>query len=186
MNGILKQFDNIISIDAETDGLYGLPFAIGVTVYDNEGVLLDTKSFRLPDSVVSDIWVKENILPNIDIDIDYTSDGFDAMMCDFRNFFAANFNPDRSLVIHHMGFITESFLFRILVDRGMLGRFSTPYHQLDVYSLLLLLGEKADSVDTYIAKYDLITNIKGKTHNPLYDADVAATVMFNALRRLGK
>lgn len=69
----------IISIDVETDGLWGNPFAIAAVVYEwrerqDRGIdgvrpagFVRTESFeaKLPDSTVNNEWVQHNVLPSL-------------------------------------------------------------------------------------------------------------------------
>ena len=51
----LEENKRYLSLDAETDGLWGNPFAIGMIVYEVIGgklVKLEETFWRLPDSVV--------------------------------------------------------------------------------------------------------------------------------------
>ena len=58
----------ILSVDAETDGLWGNPFSIAAIVYE-DGKEIDKVCYRLPDDVVTDEWVKENVLPTLDFPV---------------------------------------------------------------------------------------------------------------------
>ena len=58
----------ILSIDAETDGLWGNPFSIAAIVYE-DGKEIDKVCYRLPDEVVTDEWVKENVLPTLNFPV---------------------------------------------------------------------------------------------------------------------
>ena len=51
----------IFSFDMETNGLWGKGFAIGAVVYDNTGNEIDSFLAKLPDSAITDEWVKSNI-----------------------------------------------------------------------------------------------------------------------------
>lgn len=187
--------NKIISIDAETNGLWGNPFAIAAIVYEKrpkmaqitntsgaetqvgwKWVETDRILLRLPDSVVTEPWVIENVLPALS-GIEPTHDSYEKMLNDFAHFYMSN--KFEATVLYHMGHVVEAFLFRELVRLGFIGQFDAPYLPIDVANDLRLSGEQADSVDKYAAGYDLAISDYGTTHNPLYDCEVAAKVFFH-------
>jgi len=181
--------NKIISIDAETNGLWGNPFAIAAIVYEKrqkphymsnwaptgyEWVEVDRILLRLPDSFVTEPWVIENVLPAL-AGVDITHDSYEKMLAEFASFYMGT----AGTVLWHMGHVVEAFLFRELVRLGFIGQFDAPYLPIDVANDLRLSGEQADSVDKYAAGYDLAISDYGTTHNPLYDCEVAAKVFFH-------
>lgn len=178
----------IISIDAETDGLWGTPFAIAAIVYEKqprhymsgwsaiqyEWVEVDRILLRLPDSAVTEPWVIENVLPTLTT-VAPTHDTYEDMLAEFASFYMAN----SGTILWHMGHVVESFLFREMVRLGCIGQWDAPYTPIDVSNYLRIAGEPADSVDEYAKKNDLIISNYGATHNPLYDCEVAAKVFFH-------
>lgn len=187
----------IMSIDAETNGLWGNPFAVAGIVYDAEtGKEVDKICLRMSDSVVTDLWVKENVLPTLNFQV--THDGnalFDGqigkekrlqkaykeMLSDFANWYKKY--KDESDVLWHMGHVVESHLFREMHRLGFIGDWDAPYCPIEVSAYLEQLGESADSVDSYSRKYDLDITDYGCTHNPLYDCEVAFKVWYNIINR---
>lgn len=212
--------EKIMSIDAETDGLWGNPFSIAAVVYDEKGKEIDKVCYRLPNEIVTDEWVKENVLPTLDFPVTHKikidNDGklhsncfsekaskegyiyqghvdrtkqlkekyrrqlmskcdfeksYKQMLKDFAKFY--NEHREESTVLWHMGHIVESHLFRELHRLGFIGDWDAPYNPIEVAELLRQAGEKPDSVDSYIEKYDISVNEYGSTHNPLYDCEVA-------------
>lgn len=172
----------VISFDAETDGLWGQGFAIGALVYDEAGQEIDRFVGRLPDSVVTDPWVKENVLPQLN-DMPVTHEDYDSLLADFAAFYLKHKDGKDSLV--HMGFPVEAKLLHDMHERGLIGDFDGPFPLLDVSGHLHQAGEDPTSVDTYIAKHGLsVGSFEGETHNPLYDS-AAAYVTYRHLRNLG-
>ena len=55
----------ILSIDAETNGLWGKAFAIGAVLYEN-GEEIKTFLSRCPINGNVDKWVSENVLPQLE------------------------------------------------------------------------------------------------------------------------
>lgn len=164
----------VFSFDAETNGLWGQAFAIGALVYDVNGTEVARFVGRLPDSEVTDGWVRENVLPNID-DIPVTHDSYDALLADFAKFYLAN-KADADVVVH-MGYIVETKVLRDMRDRGVIGDWEAPYPLYDVSGNLQAAGANPTSVDKFAAEHNLsVGEFAGGTHNPLYDSAVAATV----------
>ena len=54
---------NILSFDAETNGLWGQAFAIGAILYNPEGKEIDRFVGRCPIEEDVNSWVAENVLP---------------------------------------------------------------------------------------------------------------------------
>ncbi len=79
-----------------------------------------------------------------------------------------------------MGYVVESNLFRLMVRGGHIGEWDAPYVPVEVAEHLRIAGYAADSVDSYMESAGLKKpEVVGGTHNPLYDAMVAASVYFD-------
>ena len=167
----------LFSFDAETNGLWGQAFAIGALVYDENGA--ETARFvgRLPDSMVTDEWVKINVLPTLE-GVPVTHGSYEALLADFAKFYLAH-KKDADIVVH-MGVPVESKLLTDMHTQGFIGDWNGPFPLLDVSGNLQQAGEDPTSVDKYVAKHGLEigvgTDIVGGTHNPLWDSAVAAMV----------
>lgn len=169
----MKTVSKYYSVDAETDGLWGNVFAVAAIVYDECGKEIDRIALRLPDSVVGNGWVIENVLPQIsDMEITHTS--YEKMIKEFSDFYMKH--KDAS-TLWHMGHIVEAHLFREMHRLGYIGDWDAPYVPIEVASYLEMAGEPADSVDAYAKKNSI--KVDGNTHNPLYDCEVAAKVFFH-------
>ncbi len=168
----------VFSFDAETDGLWGDPFAVAAIVYENGN---ETARFlaRLSDKAVTNSWVAENVLPTI-ADVAPTHETYEAMLADFAGFYNAH-KTDAECVCH-MGYIVEAHLLREMHRLGFIGDWDAPYPLYDVSGNLQAAGENATSVDAYVQKHGLQIGDYGTTHNPLYDCEVAARVYMH-LRR---
>lgn len=201
---VMINIQKLFSVDAETNGLYGNTFAISVVVYEqmptipgpiaqieyagNRGFeLKEIIRFegRIPNSFVTNEWVKKNVLPALE-GMKITHQTPEELEEAFWKFWIEN--KEDSTVIAHCGSPVESGLFRRCVERNLEERaFSGPYPAIhDVATILLALGEEADSVDSYIKKYKLSVPFVGSTHHPSYDAIVAAEVYKHAWKRLIK
>jgi len=86
------------SFDAETDGLWGKAFAIAALVYDENGNEIARFMGRLADSVVTNDWVKQNVLPQLS-GVPVTHESYEAMLADFAKFYLAN-KADADVVVH--------------------------------------------------------------------------------------
>jgi hypothetical protein len=165
----------IFSFDAETDGLWGQAFAIGAVVTDEHGKELDRFLAKLPDSVITDAWVKDNI----HINIKSTHTTYADMLKDFSVFYMKH-KQDSTCVVR-MGYIVEAKLLRDMVEYGFIGQWDAPYPLIDISAMLLQKGEDSTSVDSYVAKHNISINDYGGTHNPLYDSEVALKTFLKLL-----
>lgn len=164
----------IFSLDAETDGLWGKPFAIAAIVYDGEKEV-DKFVARLPNEVVTNKWVIDNVLPTLDSML-ITHESYENMLSDFALFYMKHKD---ATALWHMGHVVESFLFREMVRLGLIGEFDAPYTPIEVSAYLKQAGENPASVDEYVKRHGLDISDYGSTHNPLYDCEVAARVFFH-------
>lgn len=171
----------IFSFDAETNGLWGAAFAIGALVYDENGAESARFVGRLPDSEVTNGWVREHVLPKIaDIPVSHTN--YDSLLADFAAFYKANKN-DADIVVH-MGYIVEARILRDLHDRGLIGDWEGPYPLYDVSGNLQAANADPTSVEKFASEHGLVVGeFAGGTHNPLYDSAVAAAVYRHLVER---
>ncbi|MBI2473902.1 hypothetical protein HYV70_05120 [Candidatus Uhrbacteria bacterium] len=163
----------VFSFDAETNGLWGQPFAIGAIIYNEEGV--ETARFvgRCPIVGEVDRWVEENVLPQI-IDISESYENYEALLVDFAQFYLTHQKDDVDVLVH-MGYVIEARIFRDMHDRGLIGDWQAPYPLHDVSGNLQAAGEDPTSVGKYLAKKRLNAgSFAGGFHNPLYDCAAAA------------
>lgn len=166
----------ILSFDAETDGLWGNPFAIAAIVYEERtNQWVETARFMamLPNSVVTNQWVKDNVLPALD-NVVVTHHSYESMLEDFAKFYLQH--KEGADVICHMGFPVEAHLLREMHRLRFIGDWDGPYPLIDIAGNLKQVGEDPTSVDTYAAKHGLHVSYYGTTHHPLYDCEVAARV----------
>lgn len=172
----------VFSFDAETDGLWGQAFAISAIVYEGGR---ETARFlaRLPDTTVTNGWVKENVLPKL-ADVKVTHDSFDTMLAAFAEFYKEN-KADADIIVH-MGVPVES---RVLLDmhaKRLIGEWDGPFPLIDLAGVLKARGEDPTSVDSYNSKYGLLagrSEAEGlATHHPLYDAIATAVAYMHLMQ----
>ena len=172
----------LISIDAETNGLWGKPFAVAAIVYEHFPEQdrvpagwrkIDKICLRLPNSSITNEWVKHNVLPTLE-GVEVTHQTEEDMLQSFANFYMSHKDAQ---VIWHMGHVVEAYLFRLMVEQQVIGEWDAPYTPIEVATLLETKGFKADSVDTFAKDHGIVVNY-GSTHNPLYDCEITAEVYF--------
>lgn len=177
--------NKIISIDCETDGLWGKPFAIAAVVYVfrpamDRGIdgkrpagwtVTDRLTTRLHDGAVTNEWVKENVLPSLS-GMDVTHDNYEDMLAAFSGFYNAHKD---GTVLWHMGHVVEAFLFRECVRLGFIGEWDAPYTPIEVSMTLREKGYDPSSVDAVMISLDIEKPL-GSTHDPLYDCVCAFRV----------
>ena len=178
---------NIVSIDAETNGLTGKPFMVaGVAYKDGKEISRFVGRCLIEGEV--DPWVAENVLPQLEgVEENYSSheEMLRAFM-EWHNGFQ-QWNswdaPEGFQTLYHMGHVVEARVFASAQDMGIIGAFDAPYCPIEVASTLQSKGFRPDSVDSYMESQGLPKpEIAGGTHNALYDSLVAAEVYFDLIK----
>lgn len=196
-NTTIEDLIAFVSLDVESDGLWGKPFAIGAACYNinKDEIHSHTWVIKDLDSFVTNQWVKENVLPNLDMDSPFGGfvtdvvddkkvtnpvriecDDYEELLWSFANNFW-NFVKDAQM-LWHMGHIVEANLFKELHNHSLIGDFDAPYSPIEISVVLASKGYEPDSVDKYIED-QLHLKTVGNTHDPLYDARAAAIVFFD-------
>lgn len=177
----------IISIDAETNGLWGRAFMIAGVAYD-DGREVSRFVGRCPIDGEVNSWVAENVLPQLK-QVPVTHADYDELLkafIDWHQQFPQWNSWDRQdgyQTLWHMGHVVEVALFRHARERLYIGDFDAPYVPIELATLLQSRGFRPDSVDEYIKTHNLPTpDVDGGTHNALYDAIAAATVYFDLVK----
>ena len=182
--GIINKLPAFMSIDAETDGLWGPAFCIAITLHNIDGDEISHHVFTYENYIedVKNAWVKENVLPSIFIPADaYVAKSRLAMLKAFADLWLEH--KDYVQVVWHMGHVVEAGLFRELRELELIGDFDAPYTPIEVSTLLAIVGKSPDSVDTFAKKHNLLSNIYGSTHDPLYDCRVTMAVFSHIMRK---
>lgn len=174
----------VLSVDAETNGLMGQPFAVGAVYTDSDG---HAETYVDRCGVVGEIdpWVLANVIPALD-GIDYPPGRrYVEMLADFAAWFDAR--KDGARVIAHVAWPVEARLFTDMI--GLLDRdpFSGPFPLHDLATLLYSRGWASISADAYIQDQGLAVPLAEglSPHNPLYDAAVAEVAWRSLLRNGG-
>jgi hypothetical protein len=161
----------ILSVDAETNGLTGQPFAIGAVCTDDDQPTAEVFAAKCDIDGPVDPWVAANVIPALEGMAEVGP--YVDLLGDFADWFDAH--KDGAVVIAHVGVPVEARLFRDLI--ALLGRdpFSGPFPLHDLATLLYAGGWNPLSADDYVASNSLDVPIAAgmSPHNPLYDAAVA-------------
>lgn len=174
------QSRRIFSVDAETDGLYGEPFAVGAVVLDEEGNEVARFAGTADPGSVKDQWVRENVLPVLGPGVDFPT------RLELREAFWEFWVSHRegALCVADVGTPVEAFLFRLCVGddpaRAKDGPF--PVHEL---ATLLLAGGLNPLAERALLASRWGVEWAGRPHNPLDDARVAALLFRCGLRLFG-
>jgi hypothetical protein len=175
----------LCSVDAESNGLHGQPFAIGAVVVDDEAGERCAFYGRCPISGPVDPWVAENVLPVL-AGLPETYGTYEALLAGFGSFLLEE--AFEVPVVAHVAWPVEA---RLFADLYQVGEQSAdpwraasvmPYPLHDVASMLWLAGEDPTSVDGYLAKHGL-PKPPGSAHHPLYDARAAERAARHLLGR---
>ena len=162
-----KKKMKIISLDAETNGLWGEAFAIAAVVRC-DGEERARFSARCPISGETEKWVSENVLPEM-ADIPVTHRSYESMLQDFITFYMNE--KENATILVHMGLPVEARLFLDAHRLGFMGDWDAPYPLTDISAI----PEIGVSVDSYNKNHGIeVPPMVGGTHNPLYDSVAAA------------
>ncbi len=174
----------VFSFDAETNGLYGFAFAIAVTVR-KDGREIASFQGRIPDSFVTNDWVKQNILLPRALDgMPITHQTSEDLEEAFWNFWMQH--RDGATAIAHCGYPVETGLCRRCVERKPDERlFQGPFPLHELETILFAVGEYPIAAEQYASNHGVVIPFAGKEHHPLYDAVVTAVVWEHACARLG-
>lgn len=169
--------NRIMSLDVESNGLWGKPISIGFTL-EEDGVVLFKKEIAYINREKENYnqWVVENVIDQLEKNKNVTFvDSYEELLQKFE-FYYNKFRQDYT-VLYHMGHIVECNLFKELINYKLIGEWEAPYNPIEISMLLWVNGFKPDSCEELI-KQGLVEkpNNKTKQHQALYDAEVAGKV----------
>lgn len=164
--------NKIMSLDVESNGLWGNPISIGFTIEENGKVLEKHEACFIDEKQKYNKWIQKNVIEPMKNNkkILHLS-SYEELL----SWFADYYNQYRTeyTVLYHMGHIVEANLFKELVSHEYIGEWDAPYTPIEVSALLAVCRYKMDSVDK-LAELDLIEKPnESKSHQALYDAEVA-------------
>jgi hypothetical protein len=171
-------------LDVMTDGPHGSVFAIGVVIYKGEGEIVDEYFARMPSSVVRNNTVRELVLPALSGEMP-THDTYRAMLDHFARWYIGH-SQHTTWLGSAASYLAHATLFHDASKHGVLTPISHPRHVIDVYSMLLAVGDPSLSVEEYAERHRLpiATRIIHPLH-PIRCCVVTAAVFFDVLRRHG-
>ena len=151
---------NLIALDVETDGLYGLPFAAAI-VGEGEEILFAAK---IKDPAIQDSWVKKHIVPTM-----RRWKGFEVYPDRGAMHRAAGeILSEHQYVLTHCGAPVEANFLRECA-KWRANPMQMPL-MLDIAPLLLAEGHDPWSQDKFVT--ESIGLPPGNAHNPIFDARV--------------
>lgn len=177
----------ILSVDAESNGLWGEIISIGFIAFDNGNIIEEFEVAYIDERIEYSDWVKENVLPKI-INNPKTirANSYFEMLKIFAEKYNKYYKEEKFEVLYHMGHIVESNVFKELRNYNLIGEWDAPYTPIEISNILWVLGFKPDSVDNLINN-GLITRPEGLgEHSGVYDALVQGVVYFYLLNLLNK
>lgn len=171
----------ILSLDAETNGLWGGAFAIGAVIY-KDGKEIRTFYGRCPIEGEVNSWVEGNVLPQM-VDMPETAKNYVELLKQFADFYLAE--KENADIIVHMGVPVEAKVFLDMHTLGIIGDWDAPYPLIDIAGNLLQAGFDPTSVDQYNKDHGITvpTPEPGGTHNPLYDSRAAALCYIDLMKK---
>lgn len=176
----------ILSVDAESDGLYGDIFAIGAVVYDPAQGIIAQFGGKAKEWRVENEWVRENVLPVL-TDL-HTYSGRWQLRRAFWEFYRTYVNDDyqeehgKTIVLADFGAPVEANLFRCCIRDNPADRTGqAPYPLHELGTALLLAGADPD-IDRM--EYANVAPGDATKHNPVDDAYVALACWLRATTTL--
>lgn len=177
----MKKFEeNVLSIDFETNGLWGTAFSAGAVLYkitETTTSKIDSFVGRCPIEGAVNNFVAQNVLPEME-KIPENFKSYTALLTAFADFYLKN--KSNATIIVHMGLPVEARVFLDMHSKELIGDWDAPYPLIDIAGNLQQAGFDPTSVDAYIASHGIeIPKFDGGTHNPLYDAEAAFWCYYN-------
>lgn len=161
----MKKEKVIVTIDVESNGLWGKPFIIGMSVHAENGDIITSFEKRCKTKVRCD-WTRKNVLPHIKhIDV---LQSYNELLSQFASFYLNVKSKYDCTYLMYSGHIVEANLFKELRKRNLIGYFDAPYTPIDLATVLIMNSEDPASLVTFYKKH----NIKlpdGSFDTPLYD-----------------
>lgn len=164
-----------ISLDAESNGLHGQAFCIGMTASDARGEL-GVRTFRCPIVGPVDPWVAEKVLPVIE-DIPVDCEDYAELLAGLRQTWADWGGETRrhSMITHVPWPVEARLLLAAFPDKDV---WKGPYPLIDVSNALRDRGFGWTPPDRYLRQQGIALPA-GSPHNPLYDCRAAERAHFH-------
>ncbi|AVQ21460.1 hypothetical protein C4N15_07285 [Fusobacterium necrophorum subsp. funduliforme] len=177
--------NKIMSLDVESNVLWGEPISIGFTIEEDEKILKKYEACFIDESKQYNDWVQKNVIEpmkqNKNILHLSSYKGLLSWFADHYNRYKTEYT-----VLYHMGHIVEANLFKELVSSGYIGEWDAPYTPIEVSALLAVCKYDMDSVDK-LAELGLIEKpSESQKHQALYDAKITGRAYWFLKKELEK
>lgn len=163
--------NKIMSLDVESNGLWGNPISIGFTIEENRKVIKKTEACYIDEAESYDEWITANVVNPLreNKKVLHLSNYLELL-----KWFANEYNKyrDEYTVVYHQGHIVESNLFKELINNKLIGIWDAPYTPIEMSVLLDINGFKSDSIDSLVEQGLIEKPAESQTHQALYDAEV--------------
>jgi hypothetical protein len=174
----------LLSFDVESNGLHGEAFAVAALLMTSNGTIEAEFLGRCPISGPVDAWVQDNVLPPM-ADIPETYPTPRALRDAFWKWYLHH-KPQADFTLANNPYPVEArFLLACYEDDPAERATGHPWPFIDVASLLLAAGA-ATKPEREVFVKQVIANTKDQSHNPRWDAWVAALTAFRALEASGR
>ncbi|KYL05298.1 hypothetical protein [Fusobacterium necrophorum] len=177
--------NKIMSLDVESNGLWGEPISIGFTIEEDEKILKKYEACFIDESKQYNDWVQKNVIePMKKNENILRSSSYEELLQWFADYYKKYKNE--YTVLYHMGHIVEANLFKELVSSGYIGEWDAPYTPIEISVLLVACGYNMDSVDK-LAELGLIEKpSESQKHQALYDAKITGRAYWFLKKELEK
>lgn len=167
----------LMSLDCESDGLFGKHIAIAMIIYNHTKEIIDSIYVAIEEPNLQNSWAIENIK------IDYNNDDiikvktYEELLRITGNFYK-NYICD-SVVLTDVPFPVETGLLHRLTESNM---DLSPYPVIDLASILISKGYNFNKsrIDLYKTLNGGIP-LNGQLHDPYYDAVLTAQIYFKLM-----
>ncbi|MDB6140406.1 MAG: hypothetical protein JWO94_3478 [Verrucomicrobiaceae bacterium] len=172
---------NILSVDVEKNGLHGPTFSVGAVVIDRAGMIVDSFRARCPIVGEPRPFVTREVLPAL-VDYVETHRDYKSLRDDFWAWFSRH--KEQCHVFADCGWPSEARFFIALAEDDLESRYTSgPYPLHDVATLMLACGADPDTNrEDFVG---IAVEMRGRKHDPWWDALVSARCALQALASLG-
>ena len=175
----------IMSLDVESNGLWGNPISIGFTIEENGKVIKKAEACYIDEKENYDEWITTNVINPLKENkkVLHLSSYLELL-----KWFADEYNSykDEYTVVYHQGHIVESNLFKELVNHKLIGIWDAPYTPIEMSVILEMNGFNPDSVDSLVKQGLIEKPLESQTHQALYDAEVTGRAYWYFYNLLNK
>jgi hypothetical protein len=167
----------IMSMDCESDGLFGTHVAVAMIIYNHNKKIIDSLYAAMSHPVLINQWAIDNLKFDYKkSDITLVDTRFD--LINLSKEFYQKYIKD-SVVLTDIPFPVETGFINKLIDCNM---DLSPYPIIDLASILISKGYNFNRTRTEL--YQTLNNgipLEGQVHDPYYDATLTAEIYFKLM-----